>query len=47
MGDKKFLEWIYNRLLYQYKENPDIDYMRKLKSIIESTDPKQLTPNTK
>jgi hypothetical protein len=34
--DKEFLQWIYDRLLYVYKENPSYDYMFKLKAIIEN-----------
>jgi hypothetical protein len=33
--DTKHIEWIYNRLLYVYKENENYDYMIKLKNIIE------------
>jgi hypothetical protein len=47
MYDKDFLQWLYNRLHHEHGENKNVDYMRKLKSIIEATDPDQLTPNTK
>ncbi len=43
--DKDFLEWIYDRLKYQYDESIHIDYMRKLKCIIEAYDKDKITPN--
>jgi len=36
MDDKEFLQWIYERLLYVYHENENVDYMHRLKKIIES-----------
>ena len=33
---KKFFQWIYDRLVYVHKENPDIDYMRSFKERIEN-----------
>lgn len=33
--NKKFFLWIYNRLLYVYKEDPDIDYMRSFRKRID------------
>ena len=45
MIDKDFLQWIYNRLKSVHGENPNFDYMHKLKSIIEATDPDKVTPN--
>lgn len=35
MNDKEFLEWIYQRLLKVHKENKNVDYMHKLKNIID------------
>ena len=32
--DKQHLEWIYNRLVEIHNENPNVDYMLKLKKII-------------
>jgi len=29
--DRNHLEWIYCRLVYEYKENPKADYMVKFK----------------
>lgn len=46
MKDKKFLIWMYRRLLQVHDESPSFDYMQKLKSIIGSTDPDVITPNT-
>lgn len=34
--DRNHLEWIYDRLMNIHGENPDLDYMLKLKSISES-----------
>ena len=33
--DSVFLQWIYDRLVFVYKENELYDYMMKLKSVIE------------
>jgi len=45
MNDKQFLGWIHDRLLYVYKENGYMDYMHKLRAIIEATPEGQTTPN--
>ncbi len=45
MNDKDFLQWIYDRLKYQYNENINVDYMSKLKCIIEDYDNDKVTPN--
>ena len=37
MNDKQFLGWIHDRLLHVYKENGYMDYMHKLRAIIEAT----------
>lgn len=34
MSDYEFLQWIYDRLQHTHGENPNVDYMLKLKSII-------------
>lgn len=34
--DSEFLSWIYDRLVEVHGENPNVDYMRKLKSISSS-----------
>lgn len=36
MTTKEFLIWIYERLVNVYRENPNTDYMRRLKTIIDS-----------
>lgn len=33
--NKKFFQWIYNRLVYVHNENPNVDYMRSFKERIE------------
>ncbi|PHR58763.1 MAG: hypothetical protein COA47_10175 [Robiginitomaculum sp.] len=45
MYDKEFLLFIYKRLAMKHGEDVSVDYMQKLRSIIDDTDPKQLTPN--
>ena len=46
MTDKEFLQWIYERLVYVHKTNPNLDYMHRLKKIIETTEDIQ-HPNNK
>ena len=36
MSDKEFLQWIYDRMVHQYNENPLYDYMHKLKAIVDN-----------
>lgn len=38
MTDKEFLSWIRDRLEYRHGENPRLDYMIKLKQIINDMD---------
>lgn len=38
MNDKDFLQWIHDRLVHVYGENPDFDYMHKFRSIIDNKD---------
>ena len=45
MKDKQFLSWIYKRLEKVHNESSNIDYMLKLKSIIDKMDPDKSTPN--
>jgi hypothetical protein len=45
MKDKEFLEWLRDRLIYIHRENQHVDYMGKLQSIIDATNPEQVTPN--
>lgn len=32
--DADFLRWVHQRLVRIYKENPNVDYLRKLRAII-------------
>lgn len=34
LDDADFLRWIHQRLVRVYKENPNIDYMHKLRNVI-------------
>lgn len=43
--DKEILEWLYLRLIYQYKENPNYDYMRRFRAVIETIPQDQRTEN--
>lgn len=45
MRDKSFLQWIHARLLTVHGENEMVDYMHKLRCIIEATPDTQETPN--
>ena len=45
-NDKEFLQWIHNRMENVHGENPNFDYMHKLRSIIEAIPEEQSTPNT-
>lgn len=46
MKDRDFLLWVWYRMRNVYGESGNVDYMLKLKSIIEATDPAKVTPNT-
>ena len=37
MKDKEFLIWLYERLIHQYGESPNVDFARRLKSIANNT----------
>ena len=45
MKDKVFLQWIHDRLTDVHKENENLDYMHKLRAVIDSIDPDKDTPN--
>jgi len=45
MNDKEFLQWIHDRLENVHGENALVDYMHKLRAIINATDENKLTPN--
>ena len=36
MNDREFLEWIRNRLIDIHGENPNFDYMLRLKDVINN-----------
>ena len=38
MTDKEFLSWVHDRLHYQHHEDPKIDYMIRLRKIINEID---------
>lgn len=40
-SDWQFLTWIYERLVFVYKENPSLDYMRRLKRIVDRMEEKE------
>jgi len=46
MTDREFLTWLYERLEYVHHENPNVDYMHKLRAIISNTPPDRRTANT-
>lgn len=45
MEDKEFLIWIHERLRHVHKEDVNVDYMHKLRSIINATPEDKVTPN--
>lgn len=45
MNDKQFLTWIHERLVHVHNENNCMDYMWKLRAIIQATPEEQVTPN--
>ena len=45
MRDKEFLKWIHNRMIHVHNENPNVDYLHKLRSIIDFIDEDVTTPN--
>jgi hypothetical protein len=45
MKDRDFLIWIHERLTQIYGENPQADFMHKLRAIILATPPEQETMN--
>lgn len=46
MKDREFLTWIHERLVHVHNENNNMDYMWKLRSIIQSIPEDQASPNT-
>lgn len=45
MTDREFLTWIHERLVHVHNENNCMDYMWKLRAIIQATPEDQVTPN--
>ena len=45
MKDRKFLQWIHDRLIYRHYENKNTDHMRKLRAIIADYDDDKVTAN--
>jgi len=45
MKDRAFLIWLHMRLTEIKGENPNADYMMKLRAIIQATDKDKDTPN--
>ena len=45
MTDREFLVWIHQRLINIHGEDPLVDYMGKLRSIIAKTPGNKTTPN--
>lgn len=45
MKDREFLIWLHERFEHQHGVHPQTDYMQKLRSIIQDTDPDKDTPN--
>ena len=37
MSDKDFLQWIHDRLIHVYGENLKVDYLHRLRKIINAT----------
>ena len=38
MTDGEFLNWIADRLIHQYGENPDVDFVHKLRELAKEVD---------
>lgn len=45
MTDREFLDWLHQRLKFVHGEDERVDYMRKLRAIIDATPDDVLTPN--
>lgn len=45
MEDREFLIWLHYRITEVYKERPGMDFMWKLRSIIEAIPKDQITSN--
>jgi hypothetical protein len=45
MRDKDFLIWLHDRLEFTHHESYNVDFMYKLRAIINSTPEDKITPN--
>ena len=45
MTDKKFLEWLHDRLVNVHGEIENVDHMHKLRAVIRAIPENQTTPN--
>lgn len=45
MSDQQFLQWLHTRLVNIHDENPNSDYMHRLRAIAAALPPEQHTPN--
>ena len=43
MKDREFLLWLAERLVYVYRESPNVDFVLKLKAIAEATPKNRVT----
>lgn len=41
LNKKKFIQWIYDRMVYVHNENPNVDYMLTFKELIDSMEDEQ------
>ena len=46
MGDKEFIEWLYDGLDRALKDNKDFDYIKKLKEIIYNAETTRLAEDS-
>lgn len=46
MNDRAFLMWLHERLEHVHHESRYVDYMHKLRAIIEATPEGKYTPNS-
>jgi len=43
LSDKEFLQWIHDRLKVVHKENANLNYMKRLRTIISNQPPRDTT----
>lgn len=44
MKDKEFLVWLHERIIHQYGESSNVDFLYKLRGIIKGTDKDKTSP---